>query len=467
MQEDRIYKEDVIEINLLDLFWSVLRKWKSILTAMVVLGVLLAGFGAIKEYIHLKDEDFVTEQQETYESDLETYELEKKLLERKIENLEEDLARQEFYEKNAIMLFFDEYNVYVQTVSYYINTGYEIAPELFYQNPNYTSVITNSYRAAVDRIKLDEIVSTVSEPDLTTVNPINGSKRMLTTSVDAGNGVLNITIYGDTEERVDQIYSVVKEIVSEQKPLLDQVIGEHTLDVLSEKRYVDVDPDFGSLQDSFNSKTETITQGILKSKEDLEELEEPVDGTPSGGSIIKKAIIYGIIGLLIGLVLLGVIALIKLILEDKVNSVEDIRRRYTAPVLGTYKQEQKKQTKLDQLIARKLGIPASKTAEEQFQFIASSIHLFLQENKRILVLGNSDIETMNFIKEQLDSLIPEVEINVGGNVNDSPKAIHSLSEETAVVCVETWGKTSHKEMRHELDVISASGNTNLGYIVVS
>ncbi len=468
MQEDKIYQgEDIIEINLMDLFWLVLRHWRSILITMVFAAVLLAGFGAFKEYRHLTNETFVKEQQETYESDLEAYELKKKQLERKLENLEEDLVRQEFYEKNAVMLLFDPYNVYLQTVSYYINTGYEIAPELYFQNPNYTGVITNSYKSAIDRIDLDAIIASEENPDLTARNPISGAKKMLNTSVDAGKGVLTITICGDTEERVQKIFEAVKKAIAEQEVLLNRVIGEHTVQVLSEKSYVDIDTDFGTLQTSFDDKSEYIAKGIEETKQALDDLIEPVNETPTKASVIKQGIKYSAIGALVGLLLLGGFYLVKLILQDKVSGSEDIRRRYKAPILGAICNQSGKQRKLDKLFAEKLGMPAGKSIEDQMQFVASNIRLYLKDQKKILLVGNCMIDELNTIGEQLGRIISDAQIIVGGNVNDDPKAINALNEnKTTVICVEKWAKTLHRDIRHEVKTINASGNANLGFILV-
>lgn len=465
MQEDRINQGNIIEINLMDIIWSVLRCWRNMLAAMVIAGVLLAGYGAFKEYRHLTDKAFVKEQQEAYESDLETYALKKKQLEKKLENLEEDLARQEFYEKNAVMLLFDQYDVYIRTASYYINSGYEIVPELYYQNPNYTSVITNSYKAAVDRIDLDAVIATDENPELTTRNPISGSKKMLYTSVDAGNGVLNITIYGDTQERVDQIYAAVQKVIKEQESLLNKVIGEHTISILSEESYSDIDIDFGSLQRSFDDKSESITLGLEETKKALEELKAPINETPTKKSVVKAGIKFGIVGVAAGLLLLGGFFLLKILLQDKVNAVEDIRRRYFAPVLGTYLDGKRKMTKLDVFLTKKLGFAAAKSTEEQVQFIVSNIRFYLKEQNKILLVGNCESDLMDAIKEQLVPLLPKIEIEVGGNVNENALAVDALSQDAAVICVECWTKTPHKEIRHEMKAIADSGNVNLGYIV--
>ena len=44
MQEEKTYQQDVIELNLADLFWSVLRRWRSILAVMLAASVLLGAY---------------------------------------------------------------------------------------------------------------------------------------------------------------------------------------------------------------------------------------------------------------------------------------------------------------------------------------------------------------------------------------------------------------------------------------
>lgn len=467
MLKDEISQDSIIEINLIDIILSIFCHWRSLLIAMIIGAVVLAGYSAINEYRHMTDEAYIKELQETYETDLEAYEIQKEQLEKKINNLEEDYTRQQFYEKNAVMLQFDHYDVYIRTVSFYVNTGYEIAPELYYQNPNYTGVITNSYKAAVDRIDLDAVIATKDNPDLTVQNPINGSKKMLYTSVDSGNGVLNITVYGDTQERADLIVNAIKAVLSEQEVLLNKIIGEHTIDILSEESYSDVDLDFLSLKRSFDDKTEAITSGINEATKELETLKEPVNKVPSLTTVVKQGIKFGIIGALIGLILVGAFFLLQLLLQDKINSVEDIRRRYSAPVLGTYLCNDTKQTKIDMFLASKLGISTEKTKEEQIQFIVSNLQIYLRETEKILLIGNCETDTLHVIGEQISSLMPLKKVSIGGNVNVDSKAIDALAEKAAVICVERWRRTPHREIRHELMTVGASGNKNLGYIVLA
>ena len=464
MWEEKNDQEESVEISFVDLFWSTLRKWRSIIAATLIVGVLLAGLGAAKEYRDLANEKVVNERQEAYEAAMETYQLNKTQLETTLENLREDLERQQFYEENAIMLFVDQYNVYTRAASYYIDTNYEIAPELYFQNPNFTGVITKSYKAALDRLNLDDIIATADKPNLTTRNPLSGNLQIISTTIDEGNGILNVTVCADTQERADKIFEAVKETLTEQESLLDQVIGEHTLGILSERSYTDIDTRFGDLQNSFKGKVESISEGIETTNKKLEELKEPVNETPSAKTVIRKGIKFGVVGAVLGLACAIFFHLLRLIFRDRLDSTEELLRRYQTPVLGVLT-EKKKRLKIDRALSAKLGIEAKDAGEEE-SYIAANIRFYKREKNRILLVGNCGGEKLHMLREKLSPLLEGTEILVGGNVNESPAAVDALRQETTIVSVEEWLKTSHKEIRHELQAIRSSGNQHLGFIVL-
>ncbi len=465
MWEDKAYQEETPGIDFIDLFWSILRHWRSILATVLIVGILLAAYGAIKEYRDLANDEVVKERQEAYETAMETYHLEKAQLEKKLKNLRDDLDRQQYYKENAIMLFIDQYNVYTKTASYYIDTNYEIAPELYFQNPNYTGVITKSYKAALDRLNLDSVVATPDKPGLTTRNPLSSAKRILYTALDEGNGILSIIIYGDTQERVDKMFDAVKETLARQEELLNQVIGKHTLGILSEESSTDIDTEFGSLQTSFEEKMEAITDGIESTGERLEDLEEPVNETPTIKTVIIKGIKFGVLGIILGLVCAIGLHLLRVIFLDRLNSTEELRRRYQLPVLGVLTRVQSKRTKLDCSLAKKLGVETKDGVIEE-NYIASSIRFYMAEAKRILLIGNCQVEKLELLREKLTPMLQGTEILVGGDVNESPAAMDALRQNAAIICVEEWLRTPHKAIRHELQTILNSGNPNLGFIVL-
>lgn len=468
MPETNNNMEEIVEINLTELVWSVLRHWRGILLGMLILGLLLGGFSFLKGYGNLKDEEMVKERSEAYRRAVEEYEMQKTTLEKQRENLQMEKEILEEQAKNSIMLSIDQYNVYVARASYYVNTHYEIAPQQYYQNPDYTAVITNNYRLSVRRLSLDEIVASPEEPNITARNPISGnSVALVNTDTDTANGVFSIMLFADTQEHLDRMFDRVKETIRNQEKLLNEVIGEHSVGVLLEEVYTDVETAFGALQDAFDKRVETNQTGIRENEQALEALEEPVDETPTMKAALGSGIKSGLIGLFLGLVLMLIYHGTKIILQNRLNSAEELKRRYQLPVLGVFGEKEKQGCRLDQNLRRKLLAQEEKTPEEAARYIASHVKLQGSGARRLLLVGTCSRERLELLKNALEGFLSDMEISAGGNVNESFEALNALAGNTAVVCVEAWLKASHRDIRNELDTVKASGNQNIGFIMLA
>ena len=84
------------EIDLKDLLFAVLYKWRMILAAAVVLAVVLGGYKALTSYRAMVNPAARAEAERIYQTDLETYELDKELYGQEIDNL---LKQQEDQQK--------------------------------------------------------------------------------------------------------------------------------------------------------------------------------------------------------------------------------------------------------------------------------------------------------------------------------------------------------------------------------
>ena len=289
MTSETNYQYKTMEIHLNEYLWAALRHWRSILVVFVSFGIIFAGIGGIREFVRYKDDELRNKLQTEYDEELDKYLVEKNHLEKKLENLKEQLARQEAFEDTSIMLKIDEYDVAERIVTYYIDTDYEIVPELYYQNPNYTAVITNFYRTALNRVNYDLAVASDSEPNLTIRNPVSGNnKKIMNINTDAENGILTIVIYGDNEERVNSLYGLVESEIQKEYKVLNDVIGTHNLLLLSDLSKRDIDVDFGNIQSSYESKTEDILDGIKKTNKQLDELKKPKNNFPTKKSVIVQ-----------------------------------------------------------------------------------------------------------------------------------------------------------------------------------
>lgn len=455
------------ERSLSDIYWSLLGRWRFFLLVALVAALALGSLTFYTEYKALRDPEMIEKQESDYRNALENYEKQKTNIEKRLKNLEDERARLEEYSETAIMLFADQYNIHEHMASYYINTNYEIAPELFFQNPNYTSVITNSYRAAVNRLDLDRAISGGGDTKLTCQNPVtDDSLRIVTTSVDASNGILNFTVYADTEERMNQIVSAIQQVLNNQETLLNQVIGDHTLEVLSQEDRITINTAFGRVQTAFAKKSESVDSGIKSNKKELKALEAPTNETPSFRKLIINVLKWVALGVMGGLMSVALFLVFQIIIQDKVLSAGELRIRYHCPVLGGFC-FQDSEMKIDCRILNKLGMPHMDAGDEALELIAANVRYYMKDAEKVLLIGTDQEERLAELKKVLEPRLKGVELQIGGNINLNPAAVAALQGVTAIICVERYNKSAHKAIRQEMQLLRAFGDRNIGFILTN
>ena len=94
------------EIDLKELMFAVLRKWRPILAAAVALAVVLGGYKSVSAYRAGNDEKAQKAAQKEYETELELYNKNVATCEREIENLTKDIANQQEYLEELMEFLF-------------------------------------------------------------------------------------------------------------------------------------------------------------------------------------------------------------------------------------------------------------------------------------------------------------------------------------------------------------------------
>ncbi len=463
MQEKQ-FQEEYVEVNIKDLFWSVLRHWRILLAALLIGGVLLGAYRGYKELRIIHNADEIKARQAAYESALETYENQKKQLDIELKNLRDSKNQQQYYKDHALMLQMDQYNVRIISASYFMEISQQDDMDKEWVI-NYGQALVRRYQAALGQLDLDKLIATAEQPDLTATNPAGSSRKLLETSTDDKVSVLYVTVRADSEERAAEIYEAVEKTLAEQEMALSGADGRYRLSKISEKRYADVDAEIGKVQTNFEKSVQSTIESIAEKEKTLSELKEPTNSTPTMKSAIKSAVKYGIIGAVAGLFAAVFIDLVRIVLQDRLNSTDEVTRRYGLPMLGTIAEEAKK-SKLDTFLEKCLGFNSRGSAEAAADYAASNIRFQIKDSSKVLLVGNCRPEKLSALREQLASRLEGIEIIAAGNVNEDPAAVNALRSETAVVCVEEWKKTQHKAIRRELQTVADSGNRNLGFIAV-
>ena len=158
MTDTMYYQRNINSLPLNDLIWTVFRKWRLILLSMLVFGLFLGGFRGVKEYKSYIDPEAEVERETNYSNELAAYERSKSAYETRIDNLQAWIERLELYKEKSLLLIMDPYDIYKSSVSYFVDTDYEIMPNVFFQNPNYTETLIKSYKLAIERIDYNKLI---------------------------------------------------------------------------------------------------------------------------------------------------------------------------------------------------------------------------------------------------------------------------------------------------------------------
>lgn len=108
------------EIDLKDLMFAVLRKWRPIILIAIVFAVLLGGMkgaGALKQ---MKDSEYLAAKQQEYDNSMDQYAISKASLEKEVENIKASLESQNEYMEKSVLMNINPYDEYVTAAAFYV-----------------------------------------------------------------------------------------------------------------------------------------------------------------------------------------------------------------------------------------------------------------------------------------------------------------------------------------------------------
>lgn len=193
---------DEEEIDLLQLCFLCLRKWKTILFVGVVCALILGGYKGAKELSKMGSAVAV-EAEETAEEKVTQYDATLASYKTQLELLNETFEKNRDYEQESIIMNMNPNDYYSGSSTYYINTDYKIMPDKAYQDVDYSEDIAQAYHSYLSSSDcLSYVQSKLSEKI-----PVKYLSELIRVS---GTGrVLTIKVVGDTKERTSEILTAM------------------------------------------------------------------------------------------------------------------------------------------------------------------------------------------------------------------------------------------------------------------
>lgn len=453
------------EIDLKDLMFAVLRKWRPIILIAIVFALLLGAFKTVKGIQQLGDAEFVQKNQQTHKTNMDQYESTKKRLEREIQNLQDNIKSQQEYKEDSILMNINPYDEYVATTTMYISTDYQIMPGMMYQNPNAASSILKAYMSIAQNGEMYNYVLGKMNNQL----GLRYLKELVKLEPDYNNNMLNITVVGDTEERTHKVMGWIMDSIETSKEKVVQSIGQHEINMVDESEYVTVDMELDAKQKDFSVNMEQLDISLTDKTKELADLKEPTNDLLSKRSVLKSAIKYAILGGVLGGFMMVFFICVAFLMSDKMVNEKELRRRYNIMVLGAFKRAEKKKmfAFVDKWLDRMEGASDKDMEEEQtYEVVAANAVNYTDGLNKVVLIGTIDREAVSRIQSGLEPLLPGVSLAVGGNPCKEAQAIKETASGEAVILVEQRGKSQFSSIERELELVASMNKKVIGCVVL-
>lgn len=453
-----------IYISVKDLIKECIRKIWIIIVAMVVFGILLAGFRYVKDKKNIAN---TTVAESTEKVDVEKI----------VDDLESDDYNQvmtyvdltnyrdqnRVYTADAKLMKINPYKVDTVLLQYYVNAEDENTRKDM--AAAYLSYISGGSLAAdvVENNDLEDSSSDIQELIQCDATGLTTGTSFYTENTNT----INMYVYGVDEQDAKDIALYVKESMDAYSQKLSAV-APHTLTLFEEQYSVTCATKLVSLKNdrfgnliTYNDRT-TSYEGLLSDKQkesaqkivsaqkendELEDSDETgktakKDETPKA-SISKK---YLVVGAFLGLVLAVVIIVLRYMFDPTIKTSKDLQMFYGTNFIGD-------------------------VAQADGALLAASKIINMCSNrqiKKVLIAGKMASENEAAIKEVVDAVEKKgIVADIIGDILTDADAVQTLEAKSNVVLVEAVRKSKYEDFNQEKALCESLDAQLLGYIAIT
>ena len=480
MEEYRNYEYEE-EIDLKQLLVYVFRKWRTMLAAAVILGLLLGGAKMAKGFLDLQDPEKVEESIKEAELAQENYDTAKAQLPEKVEESikEAELAQENYdtakaqltnqmaeynrqiddyqkYQENSLYMKIDPYAVYKESVTYVVTTDYQILPNMTYQSLNWMGPVLSAYTSVATSVTLNDLPPE-GQAGLSEEWDADSLDKLIKVETNTNDGKLTITASAESEIRAKAILQAVREKVESNQESIAKAAGEHKLSVIAEKSMVTVD------QSIINDR-EARLRNITALREAADKNQNQHRASLSAGGAVKGGIKFGVLGGVAGVFLCGFFYCLQFLMNGKLNSINNLKERYQTRILAVLPPE-RKHGWIDRLLDAIEGIKTGPEDTEKILTVAA-MSIGKAENACVLSLaGTAPAETKAKIAEIMKKNEGLTVIDAGNLLMD-PEAVRKVRGADCVILAETKNRSAVSDIERETEILNGIGVPLKGFIIV-
>lgn len=490
-----------VQIDIVNLFHYILKKWRIVVIAMLVLGV-------VADLYYVKESS-------SNAAAVESQTIEEESIETQIRNVKENLTEDEMQQVDRV------YTMYAYNEdSYQENAEYLDSSLLMQLDPEEIPTVLLSYQISrniseeeirnimtmyestlLDETSCADIVDVIGKKykntavkELVSITDNVNNNSVILQNVESG--VLNIRIYALEEKQCEKIADVIKKRMQAYTEQLQQVFGEFSVQNISEQYYLSSDSTvstqkmnvvsaMNSAYSYMNNVTNVFTEDQLTyfnlltkpldesmNQEERDTAEQNVADTAVKMNYFSTK--YVLVGLIAGAFLVALWYACVYIISQTVKDADDLKVVTGLPIFGTVLSNGKldKRNKVDKWIDSLFS--RGKKKEDDAVLLERICHeIELQakkkEVKNILLTSSAGNEDIALIMDKVQQKLTELGVSAVKSdsiASDSIEALEQLQKADGVVFVEQLMKSSREDIRKETELCSRYQVEMLGNVAV-
>lgn len=458
------------EINLLDLLYKCLLKWRRVLVFSILVSLIVGALHLVT-YLTLSTEKYDIEKQ-SYETKVESHNTSITVLENQIASTRDEIERQNAYNQNSLLMQINPSTEALGSVEYYIDTKYEILLDKTYQNIDYSGRVLGAYNSffrsgGLTKLLIEKLGYEIESRYL---------DELISISYDYSNMIFTIWVKRNTETECAEMLQTIEDFVETQKETIDDTVYEHTLIKLNEKIDTVIDSDLNTYQRQKHEAIDSLNQVIIAASESLEKLEKTSEPEFKYDLVIyfKSSITNVVIAFFVSAITYFIYSAIRYILSKKLHEPQDLYYYLGLNVICTIHNNTK--SRVDKFIMKIFSKAASDTRmESNARLLLKKVELLVDTSKAQTEVKNIMIITSMKKKEEAVSICNQLNKEAsnksfhfvaGGSVTEDIDVVEGLKVIDSVILLEKCEVSSVSGVEEEVRLLNSYRKKVLGYVVL-
>ena len=446
----QLNKEYESEINLKDLFFHVLYRWRSILLVALIGAVLFGGY----KYLSMNKaaKSMQVSQQEALPSEEEI------ALNLEIEKKAKQVADLEAYLSESVYINLDPQGIWTGSCKNMVKVE-SSASEGLSIDPVDSILPVYSYPLSdASEEELKEVFDTDKHEHI---------DELVRTEINTVDNTITVTVKGASVEFVQKVLEFIQARMEAINTKAQSITSHSLMNVGNE---IVLSTEVKEQTDTLPNRRSYLASALSQYRSELQALRDKAEiRRTNGKSVIKKndIIKFALIGLAIGAFVMTCFYSFHYALGGRLVNSSEISEKYNLPILEeSVRSSSIHNNKGFDLLLAKWEMGKNKTDTEKMYNNISALIAEQKDAKDVLLVSTLKTDKLKTIKEALATRIEDKAIEARGNFLSDSEAITEAAKAAAVILVEQKDSSRIKDIERMAESLMISQANVIGAIVL-